>query len=110
MSRYGCRGLKPVFDRYMARARSSPKCLAVAVLQALVLCAQAQEPCHYTVTELQNPAGWRCNGQAINNLGWVTGYLSNFGDNKRAFIWRPETGTTTLPMPPGITSQEATDI
>lgn len=80
------------------------------VLLALAGSSTAFGQCHYTYVTIPNPPGWKCAVQAINNRGWATGHLFNAGDNYRAFIWTPESGTSVLPLPPGYTSQRAYDI
>lgn len=92
--------------------RAPPGAVVLLVAAAALAGAsrEAAGQCHYTYVTLPNPPGWSCQAFAINNRGWVTGQLGNAGDNYRAFVWTPETGTTMLPMPAGYSSQTASDI
>lgn len=76
----------------------------------LRLSATALAQCSYSWVQLQNPPGWVCSGQAINNLGQVAGVLASLGENHRAFSWSPETGTVQLPLPPGVSDMWATAV
>lgn len=92
--------------------RAPPGAVVLLVAAAVLAGAprEAAGQCHYTYVTLPNPPGWSCQAHAINNRGWVTGQLGNAGDNYRAFVWRPETGTSMLPIPTGYFSQTASDI
>ncbi len=47
----------------------------------------------------------------LNNAGHVVGYWSPAaGETLHAFLWRPQAGLITLPMPPGTRRSVATDI
>jgi probable HAF family extracellular repeat protein len=72
-----------------------------------MLSAAVSGQCHYTYVEVENPPGWTCVGQAINSLGHVAGFTNNLGDTNRAFVWSPESGTTLLPLLPGVDDMEA---
>lgn len=93
--------------------RRSPGAVAMLVAAAAALAGAPREAagqCYYTYEEIPNPPGWQCRARAINELGWVAGYAENFGENYRAFIWRPETGTELLPLPAGYNSQRGFGI
>jgi probable HAF family extracellular repeat protein len=79
-------------------------------LSAVALSGETSGQCHYTYTQIPNPPGWTCVGQAINRHGCVTGYTVGVPDHHRAFVWTPETGTTLLPVPPGVSDQQAYDV
>src|SRR5437867_98263 len=82
-------------------SKSNRSLWLVAGLSGVFAPAGATEPCYYPWIQLPSAGGLAVHGQAINDLGWVTGFASNGGDNDRSFIWRPDTGTSVLiPLPP----------
>jgi probable HAF family extracellular repeat protein len=85
--------------------------MAGALVVLLSIRASAGEPCHYTWQELPRVGGLGVYAQAINNLGWVTGFATSGGDHDRTFIWRPDTGQSVLiPFPPGVNGMTGHDI
>jgi uncharacterized membrane protein len=89
--------------------------LVVAALSVIKPCA-AQIPCYQVSATIQGPS---CGilgdsitvGTAINSHGHVTGYWNCPGGGAyRPFIWKPETGLVTLPLPPWLLEAIPSDI
>jgi probable HAF family extracellular repeat protein len=72
--------------------------------------------CLYDITVIQGPADPIVGPPVtiplgLNNAGHVVGYWSPIAsESMRAFLWTPEAGFTTLPMPPGTRRSVANDI
>jgi probable HAF family extracellular repeat protein len=78
---------------------------------AVILAVSAAGQCHYSWQDIPRAGGLQVFPEAINNLGWVTGFASNGGDHHRTFIWRPDTGQSVLlPLPPGVIGMTGYDI
>ncbi|MBI5863661.1 MAG: hypothetical protein HZB38_03960, partial [Planctomycetes bacterium] len=83
----------------------------MAAVLSLLATKAALAQCHYTWTQIPVPPGWLAVFPlAINSNGHVVGHLYNQGDNIRSFLWTPETGTSVLPMPPGVFDLQANDM
>lgn len=97
--------------RPMRRARVANPQMGIFALLACLFAPAAPGQCYYTWEQIPNPGGgWFCYGESINNHGHVAGVLRSGGDYTRGFVWTPETGTTVLPMPPGVYDLKAADI
>ncbi len=92
------------------RSRFSLARLCGIPLFAAIFSAPAAGQCYYTWEQIPNPPGWWCSAQATNNLGHVAGYLQNWGENRRGFIWTPETGTRMLPLTSDFVDMQVLDI
>lgn len=89
---------------------------AVAAVVAGSCASAASAQCMYDdIAVIQGPSGPFGPPDTIplglNNAGHLVGYWCPVGgETPRAFVWRPESGLITLPMPPGTTRSAATDI
>src|SRR5215470_1907472 len=96
-------------------ARPAFRCRQVAVLVASICAPLAGAECFYSVSVIQGPSGPFGAPEMVplglNSAGHVVGYWAPIAsDEMRAFLWTPEEGFVSLPMPPGTRRSQASDI
>ncbi len=82
---------------------------AATLLFAAACAGTAFAQCRYDVTTMQGPNNAVTIAKDVNNLGQVVGYYYHVDDD-RGFLWTPDEGFQTLPMPPGGVSFQATAV
>jgi len=88
---------------------------AIMPVYLSTVAALAVPPCRYTVeTIVGPPCGLTDNASivvnAINQSGHAVGHYSCPGGLPRPFKWTPREGFVALPLPPGYSNGQATDI
>lgn len=90
--------------------------LVAVSLAALVSCVHTYGQCQYEVTSIGPPPCGifgppPANGQGLNNVGELVGYLRDCPDpDDVAFLWSPDGGIVELPMPNETPSSQALDV